>query len=111
MCGMEKIDIVLWVMSGGFGLMLVMWHYLTSKIEATETSLNKKIDCVETSLNKRIDCVETSLNKRIDGIEHKIDKIDEKVTDIDRRLCRLEGAFSSKDCCMIKDDRQLKKAE
>ena len=97
---MEKIDIVLWVMSGGFGLMLVMWNHLTSKNEATETSLNKKIDAVE-----------TALNKRIDGVEHKIDKIDEKVTDIDRRLCRLEGAFSSKDCCMIKDDRQLKKAE
>ena len=27
------------------------------------------------------------------------------ITDIDRRLCRLEGAFASKDCCMIKDSR------
>ena len=24
------------------------------------------------------------------------------IKDIDRRLCRLEGAFASKDCCMIK---------
>lgn len=45
-----------------------------------------------------------SMNKRFD-------KLDEKVTDIDRRLCRLEGAFSSKDYCMIKDDRHVQKAE
>ena len=40
-----------------------------------------------------------------------ISKLDEKITDIDRRLCRLEGAFSAKECCVIKEDRQIKKAE
>lgn len=44
-------------------------------------------------------------------VDQRFDKVDEKITDIDRRLCRLEGAFSSKDCCMIKDERQLKKTE
>lgn len=52
-----------------------------------------------------------SLNNRIDQLSARIDKLDEKVTDIDRRLCRLEGAFSSKDCCMIKDERQLRKVD
>lgn len=90
---MEKIDILLWIVTSGFGLMLVMWN-----------ALNKRIDSVESNLTKRIDFVESSLTMRIE-------KLDEKVTDIDRRLCRLEGAFASKDCCLIKDDRQLKKAE
>ena len=53
----------------------------------------------------------TSLNSRMNQIEHKIEKLDEKVTDIDRRLCRLEGAFSSKEFCMLKDDKQLKRVE
>jgi len=44
-------------------------------------------------------------------IWNSLSKLDEKVTDIDRRLCRLEGAFSAKECCMIKDDSKLKKAE
>lgn len=44
-------------------------------------------------------------------INKSFDKMDEKITDIDRRLCRLEGAFSSKDCCMIKDDKYHQKAE
>lgn len=68
---MEKLDIILWVLSGGFtitfGLLVIM---------------NKKIE-----------------------------KLDEKLTDVDRRLCRLEGAFASKDCCMIKDSRLRDKAE
>ena len=79
---MEKIDIVLWVVSGGFTLMLLMWHFFNSKIDKSE-----------------------------DNIMNRMDKFDEKVTDIDRRLCRLDGAFNNKECCMIKDDRQIKKAE
>ncbi len=52
-----------------------------------------------------------SLGSRFDRVDQRIDKLDEKVTDIDRRLCRLEGAFSSKDCCMIKEDKPVKKVE
>jgi hypothetical protein len=66
---MDKLDIILWVLGGGFALMLVMWHSLTSRF----------------------------------------DKLEEKVTDIDRRLCRLEGAFTSKDCCRLGDERILKR--
>lgn len=52
-------------------------------------------------LEGRIDAVETRLSNRID-------KLDEKLTDVDRRLCRMEGAFSSKDCCMLKSDHSHK---
>jgi hypothetical protein len=79
---MDKIDIVLWILGAGFGLMfalmIVMWN---------------------------------SLNSRIDKLDVRFDKLDEKVTDIDRRICRLEGAFSSKDCCKIADERTLKRVE
>jgi len=78
----DKLDIIVWVLSGGFSLMLIMWYNLSNRIDAVEKSVNSKVD-----------------------------KLSETVTDIDRRLCRLEGAFSSKDCCMIKDDKQAKKAE
>ncbi len=65
---MEKIDIILWILSGGFaatfGLMTVM---------------NKKID-----------------------------KLDEKLTDVDRRLCRLEGAFSTHGEFRLVKDKEAK---
>ncbi len=50
-------------------------------------------------------------NRKFEQIDKRFDKLDEKVMDIDRQLCRLEGAFASKDCCMIKYDRQIKRVE
>lgn len=44
-------------------------------------------------------------------IKKETSVIKKELNEIDKRLCRLEGAFSSKDCCMIKDDRKLSKAE
>ena len=38
----------------------------------------------------------------------KIDKLDEKLTDVDRRLCRIEGAMMNKDCCILKHDSNEK---
>lgn len=83
---MESLDIILWTIGGGFSvlfsLMIVVWNSLSGRVEWLEKSLSQKIE-----------------------------KLDEKLTDVDRRLCRLEGAFAFKDCCMIKDDRQSRKAE
>lgn len=64
-----------------------------------------------TRLDSKIDKLDQKVDQRFDKVDQRFDKLEEKVTDIDRRICRLEGAFASKDCCMIKDDRQLKKAE
>ena len=41
-----------------------------------------------------------ALNKKIDKLGARMDKFDEKLTDVDRRLCRIEGAiekYSKKD--------------
>jgi len=51
------------------------------------------------------------LDKRFDKIDQRFDRLEEKVEDIDRRLCRLEGAFSAKECCVIKEDRHYRRAE
>lgn len=47
----------------------------------------------------------------ISTIKGDISSLKADVQDLDRRLCRMEGAMTSKECCMLKDDRQLKKAE
>ncbi len=79
---MEKIDVVLWIIGAGFAINFGLMQFMWNGI-----------------------------NKRIDATDSKIDKLDEKLTDVDRRLCRLEGAFASKDCCMIKDDKYIRKTE
>lgn len=71
---MDKLDIILTVVVGGFGLVLLNAYYVEHYMEFT-----------------------------------KFFKDD--VKDKDRRLCRLEGAFSSKEFCAIKNERSLPKAE
>lgn len=51
------------------------------------------------------------IDARLDKMDSRLDKMQETITDIDRRLCRLEGAFHSKDCCMLKAEAQSRKAE
>jgi hypothetical protein len=66
---MEKIDLILWIVSGGFGLMLVMWH----------------------TLNKRIDDVKVGLESRIDKLDNKVDRLDERLRTIDTHVAVIEN--------------------
>lgn len=72
---MEKIDIVLWIISGGFtiifGLMIIMWN----------------------------------------NISGRIDRLSEKVDDIDKRLCRIEGSLATQGHCLFNQSHNDKKAQ
>lgn len=39
---------------------------------------------------------------------NRIGKLDDKVTDVDRRVCHIEGAIWNKECCMLKHDHKSK---
>jgi hypothetical protein len=51
------------------------------------------------------------IEKSHDSLSVRIDNLQETVTDIDRRVCRIEGALQSKDCCILKSESTIKKAE
>ncbi len=86
---MEKMDLILWIMSGGFGLifglLLVIWHSLNGRIDKTDS--------------------------RIDKLNEKFDTLTEKTSEIDKRLYGIETVLHMKDCCVLKQDQNLKKAE
>jgi biopolymer transport protein ExbB/TolQ len=95
---------------------------MNKKFDVSESSTSKKFEVLESSTSKKFEMLENAMSKKFEeqdkkidsvntALSQKIDKLDEKLTDVDRRLCRLEGAFASKDCCMIKDDRHLRKAQ
>jgi hypothetical protein len=84
---------------------------LDQKITSEANRLDQKITSEVNRLEQRISNEGNRLDQKISTLEIRMDRFEEKLTDIDRRLCRMEGAFSSKDCCMLKDERQLKKAE
>lgn len=72
---MEKIDILIWAIGGGFAIMFTLMKMMWS-----------------------------DMNRRFTQVDSRFDKLEEKITDMDRRLCRLEGAFSAKECCALKAD-------
>ena len=66
---MDKIDIILWVLSGGFGLMLVMWHFLNNHFEKIDRKIEKsdeKLNTIET----RIAIIETRLSDISNNVSH-----------------------------------------
>lgn len=71
---MTDMQIIMWMMGGLATLMLFIWSKMDKRFELMEQKFDTKFTLLQ-----------------------------ETVTDIDRRLCRLEGTFASKDCCMIKD--------
>jgi len=80
--------------------MLAMFYLYNEKI-------NKKFEKFEEKMDKKFEIID----KKFEDVNRKIDKMDDKLLDIDRRLCRLEGAFASKDCCVIKDNNKQRMAE
>lgn len=55
--------------------------------------------------------IQTALLTAILGcIWNKLSKMDDRVNDIDKRVFGIEMMMHRKDCCMIKDDSQVKKA-
>jgi hypothetical protein len=43
--------------------------------------------------------------------DKKIEKLSDRIDSIDKRLCRIEGALSAKECCMLSHDKHEKLAE
>ncbi len=93
---MEKIDILLWVISGGFSLMLVMWHFMNSKMEKGFDGVSEEIK---------------GIRQEIKEVRQEIKEVEREMHNIDKRLCKIEGILYTQDCCVLKEDRQMKKAE
>jgi monomeric isocitrate dehydrogenase len=62
-------------------------------------------------LDKRFENLRVDVKSDIKELREDVQDLRKDVQEIDKRLCRLEGAFASKECCMIKDERFMKKAQ
>lgn len=52
-----------------------------------------------------------SVEDKIISLNEKVNKIQCTVSDLDRRLYAVETVLHMKDCCVLKQDQNLKKAE
>jgi predicted nuclease with TOPRIM domain len=117
----ETISIIVAVATvGGFILnslrnfksdMHLRYNCIETRMQINENKFEERMESFEKKLQARMEAFEKKLEERMGSLERKFDRLQETVTDIDRRLCRLEGAFTAKDCCMIKDHKHIEKVE
>lgn len=83
---MDKIDILLWTVGGGFtvmfGLLITMWHHF-----------NQRFDKVDKRFEK--------IDNKFEKVDQRFEKLEEKVNNLDCRLSRIEGVITAKECCIL----------
>ena len=79
---MTEFQILLTVMLSGFGFMGALLLVIWNRLEIIDVKLGTRID-----------------------------KLSDKVDDIDRRICRIEGSLASQGHCLFHQQKQEKKAE
>ena len=52
-----------------------------------------------------------NMNKRFDKMEERLDKMDARLSKLEFDMVEVKTILRMKECCMIQDERQLKKAE
>lgn len=63
------------------------------------------------SLVNRLDADIKRVEGRIDNLEKRLEKIEDRLTRLENDMIEVKTVLRLKECCMIKDDRQIKKAE
>ncbi len=90
---------------------IVQIFIILSGIWGFYSRLDKKIDTLDERLSEKINKLDERLGNRIDKLDLKIDKLSEKVEDVDRRLCRIEGSLATQGHCLFNQVRPEQKAE
>jgi hypothetical protein len=82
---MEKLDILIWAIGGGFGITFIILKMIFSRFD--------KID------------------DKFEKINERFNQFDRRFNQVENRLTAIETILHMKECCVIKDERKLPKAE
>lgn len=101
---MEKIDVLMWAIGGGFVITLGCFKIIWNEIKDMNKTLNTKFDA-------RFDKVDIKIDKLDAKLDSKFESMNRDLKEICTIMYRLEGAIINKDCCMLKGEKKKKKAE
>jgi hypothetical protein len=76
--------------------------------------IDKKFEQIDKKFEQRFDLVDKKFEQveiKLVDIYKKIDETNVKIAEIDKRLYGIETVLHMKDCCVLKSDQSLKKAE
>lgn len=108
--GMWLIGLQTTIIIAIFGAMWASFNRKFDLIDKKFEQIERRFEQVE----RRFEQVEKRFEKmeaRFDKIDARFEKIEITINDIDKRVFAIETMFHMKDCCVLKSDSQLKKAE
>lgn len=62
-------------------------------------------------LDQKIEKLDHKINNSVDGLTIRIDRLSEKVEDVDKRLCRIEGSLASQGHCLFSQTKSEQKVQ
>lgn len=86
------------------GIFAFLWNNLSKRVDDVSVNLSKRID----DLSLKVDRNEAKFNAKLDS---KLDPILTEIRELDKRLYGIETVLHMKDCCVLKQDQNLKKVE
>jgi SMC interacting uncharacterized protein involved in chromosome segregation len=123
------VQIGMWMIGGQTAILgfffLFIWNHISSsskRINDHSIDLNRKIDDLSINVDRKIADLSAEMNKNYQSLNDKIDKnetkfdakidsIQHSINELDKRLYGIESVLHMKDCCVLKQDQNLKKAE
>ena len=97
---MRTFEVIMIIISSGIFTSLLALFYRFGKNQERQDGFFKSID-------ERFNRVD----ERFHEMQSKIDEMQHSITDIDKRLYGIETVLHMKDCCVLKQDQNLRKAE
>ena len=58
-----------------------------------------------------INSFRSEMDNRFDQIDNRFDKLETRVSNLEHDMIEIKTILRMKECCMIKDDRQIRKVE
>lgn len=93
------------------GIFIFLWSNLNGKINDVFRELSKRIDDLSIKVDRNEAKFNAKLDTKLDPILESINDLDKRLNELDKRLYGIEAVLHMKECCVLKQDQQLKKAE
>jgi len=86
------------------------WNRLDKKFQKVDERFDR-IDKRFEKVDEKFKEIHLEIDEKFKEIHLEIKDVQIEIRELRTSLNRMEGAFYSKDCCILKEDKQAKKAE
>ncbi len=104
-------QIVMWMIGGQTAVLGFIFLFIWKKIEDLSAKTDKKFEDLNTKIDRNEAKFNARLDSKIDPIQHSIIDLDKRLNELDKRLYGIETVLHMKDCCVLKQDQNLKQAQ